>query len=198
MSAWPGWEANVLHSLGAPATGQNIELLDAWHACEGGTARFNPLNTTQPERGSTDYNSAGVKNYPNRATGTKGTVDTLINGNYDGIVFDLRNASLSASQIFARNSAEFSTWGTSTACLSSRLGAPAPPPPGPSSTTTGRNATAPVPRVDVGGAHGMTGTEAKVTFPEAFHHFVHAVGVTIPTRVKWANYASRRMKKAIR
>lgn len=69
----------------------------------------------------------------------------------------------------------------------------AAPPLGSTATSPSRG-----PRVEVRGprADGREGRAA--TFPEAFHHFVHAVGVTIPTRVKWANYASRRMKRAIR
>lgn len=78
---------------------------------EGGTARYNPLNTTEPWPGATDYNDAGVKNYPTGADGIEATYLTLTNGHYNGIVRDMRTH-LSARQMVERNASEFDVWGT--------------------------------------------------------------------------------------
>src|SRR5258706_11254188 len=95
-------------------------MLAIWQACEGGSATWNPINTTQPEPGATNYNSVGVKNYPDKATGIRGTATTLTNGYYPGIVADLRSGSFPPYLIVQRNSSEFSKWGTSVPCLASR------------------------------------------------------------------------------
>jgi hypothetical protein len=90
-----------------------MRLLKAWARAEGGTAAFNPLNTTEPWRGATDYNSAGVKNYPSGRAGIAATVATLDNGYYKGIVHDLRwPHNYSAREMVERNAHEFDTWGT--------------------------------------------------------------------------------------
>jgi len=132
VSAWPGWEQDVLEGLHATIIPENVRLLDAWHACEGGFATFNPLNTTQPEPGATNYNSVGVKNYPDQATGLKGTRDALQNGRYDGIVSDLRAGTFTAAQILSRNASEFTTWGTNTTCIANSIGSAPPSPTFPS------------------------------------------------------------------
>lgn len=106
------WRYRLLRKLHAPYWRGNRRLLSAWATAEGGSARFNPLNTTEPWPGATDYNSAGVKNYPSGADGIAATYRTLVNGYYPGIVRDLRAGRLTAAQIVTRNEAEFDKWGT--------------------------------------------------------------------------------------
>ena len=108
------WKFRLLRTIKASGYWQSRKLLKAWAKAEGGTARFNPLNTTQPWPGSTDYNSVHVKNYPTGAAGISATATTLVNGHYDGIVRDLRREQghFTARQIVVRNSSEFDTWGT--------------------------------------------------------------------------------------
>src|SRR4051812_17585494 len=61
----PAWTTDVLAGLGNELpTAESVAFLEAWHRAEGGTAAFNWLNTTQGAAGATDYNSVGVKNYP--------------------------------------------------------------------------------------------------------------------------------------
>ena len=75
----------LLNDLGAPVRANNLETLGSWMAAEGTTARFNPLATTKqggnpgdPDREQYDqFNSVGVKNYPDFATGVDRTAATL-------------------------------------------------------------------------------------------------------------------------
>jgi hypothetical protein len=106
------WRYRLLRSLGAKQNRENRRLLHAWRTAEGGTARYNPLNTTEKWAGATDYNSVGVKNYRTGADGLAATKATLVNGFYTGIVRDLRAGHLSARLIVQHNAKEFDTWGT--------------------------------------------------------------------------------------
>ena len=106
------WRFRLLRAIHARGVWQNRKLLGAWAKAEGGKARYNPLNTTEPWPGATDYNSAHVKNYPTGAAGIAATAATLVNGHYAGIVADLRVGTKTARQIVADRSEEFNTWGT--------------------------------------------------------------------------------------
>ena len=121
---------DLLDRLGAPATESNLTALSAWMAAEGGSAAYNPLNTTQPAAGTTDYNSVGVKNYGDLATGLNATVQTLTNGHYAGILAALRQGTdpRAVGQAVAA-----SPWGTGQGLLAALGEAPragAPPVPG--------------------------------------------------------------------
>lgn len=91
-------------------------------------AANNPLATTQPANGASDFNSSGVKNYPSFQTGVTATIQTLQNGYYNGIVNDLRKGNISPYNIITNNAAEFDKWGTGAGLLSSLSGGPAPGP----------------------------------------------------------------------
>jgi hypothetical protein len=68
----------------------NVYALLAWMKAEGGSAHFNPMNTTQKASGSTPYNSAGVQNYTSWNQGIQATVATLTNGSYGPVLAALR------------------------------------------------------------------------------------------------------------
>jgi hypothetical protein len=70
----------------------NIEGLVCWMVAEGGTAAWNPLNTTQPMPGSSPLpgNTAGVQEYTSYAQGIDATIKTLLNGNYAVVLESLR------------------------------------------------------------------------------------------------------------
>lgn len=88
------WATALLHSMDMPTTPGNVLVIEEWEAREGGhwlnTARFNPLNTTQPEAGATDINSVHVKAYTSWRQGLKATRTTLTNGLYDPILRALK------------------------------------------------------------------------------------------------------------
>jgi len=111
------WTANkgryitdILKGVGAPNTKANRRALLAWAQAEGGSAGFNPFNTTQP--GGTDYNDNNghpVQSYGSYQQGLQATLTTLKNGNYPNILKALRsgvNSQAVASAI------EASPWGT--------------------------------------------------------------------------------------
>lgn len=70
----------------------NVRSLVIWACSENdyvptkGKAKWNPWDTTEPEPGDTDLNSAGVKNYETIEEGLKGFWDTLNNGFYKHII----------------------------------------------------------------------------------------------------------------
>jgi hypothetical protein len=96
--ASPGrWARALLAEIGAPACEENRVLLVAWQAQESTDARFNPLATTHPMRGATDFNSVGVKNYVSAAQGLDAARETLGEGDasygYEAILSSLRACS---------------------------------------------------------------------------------------------------------
>lgn len=101
---------SVLEGIQAPVSDAHITGLAAWHKAEGGTATWNPLNTTQSATGATDYNSVGVKNYPNEAIGVSATIKTLLNGNYPNILDALRAEPFDMQEL--ANAVDSSVWGT--------------------------------------------------------------------------------------
>lgn len=86
----------VMADLGAPATPANLNSLAAWAGHEGawGTVgQWNPLDSTLPEPGSTDFNvipgcACSVQNYPDVSEGAQATAVTI--GAYPGITAALR------------------------------------------------------------------------------------------------------------
>jgi len=89
LSRW-AYAKDVLGALNAPDTDPNVIGLLAWMKAEGGSAKFNPMNTTQHAQGSTDYNSAGVQSYKTWDDGVNATVATLTNGRYGAVVDAIR------------------------------------------------------------------------------------------------------------
>lgn len=67
----------LLTRLGLTPTKRRLWALVAWMQAEGGTVKFNPLNTTEEMQGATNYNSVGVKNYISLHQGVVATAKTL-------------------------------------------------------------------------------------------------------------------------
>lgn len=106
------WKFRLLRAVKGQGARENRRFLDAWAQAEGGTARFNPLNTTEDWPGATVYNSVGVKNYPSGGAGVAATAATLLNGHYTGLVSDLMLGEKKAERIVADRRDEISVWGT--------------------------------------------------------------------------------------
>lgn len=107
------WASALLARLGIPITNSNMQAIVGWERAEGGhwhnSARYNPLNTTQPMPGAGNTGTQGnIKVYTSWSQGLDATVKTLRNGHYPAILQSLRNGSPSsvASAIGA------SPWGT--------------------------------------------------------------------------------------
>ena len=107
------WAAALLTAGGWPQTACNLSAVTAWERAEGGHwangARFNPLNTTQPEPDSWSMNSAGVQAYPSWRSGFAATLATLGNGHYPAILSAL-SAGTSARAV--ADAVVASPWGT--------------------------------------------------------------------------------------
>lgn len=121
----PNWERRLIEVVGGVALqphDQRVRLLDAWAQAEGGTAAWNPLNTTFALPGSTHYNTVGVRNYKRATEGVCATALTLVNGYYPGILGYLQTGDGPAESCVKQHSREFDTWGTGAAAVLGVLG----------------------------------------------------------------------------
>jgi hypothetical protein len=113
----------VLGALNDPTGAQNILAISAWSQAEDpwttSEGTHNPLNTTQPESGSTSRNSDGVQGYPNWQEGVQATVSTLVNGHYSNILAALKAGTSAQAVASAVGS---SPWGTSGSLISQIIG----------------------------------------------------------------------------
>lgn len=105
------WATDLLRLANWPRTKSNLVALVAWLAAEGTEAKWNPLATTKPWPGATNFNSVGVKNYADLASGLSATLDTLRDSGhgYGGIRRRLRIGAWPRSTLRA---VERSDWGT--------------------------------------------------------------------------------------
>ena len=119
----------VLVSLGAKPTPEKIKFLKAWRQAEGGKATNNPFNTTKnlPGDSDTNYNSVGVKNYPDKQAGLDATVATLKLDYYKDLVSKLMDDTVTAEEIAA--SPDLKTWGTGDGVTRVLAGSSVNPPP---------------------------------------------------------------------
>jgi hypothetical protein len=125
------WWAAILSGIKAPDNATTRSNLNAWQACEGADATFNPFNTTLWWPRSSCYNSVCVRNYANFQDGVSATVSTILQSNMSPILAALRG---SYNRDGFANAIDASPWGTSGACVRSAPGGPtggAPGPPGP-------------------------------------------------------------------
>lgn len=155
MATFSNWQRRLLRALGAPVTEANLAFLNAWQRAEGGTARYNPLNTTQTWAGATAYNSVGVRNYPNARAGIQATVKTLLNGHYAAIVNGLKSG---ASAADLARAVEASPWGTHSIPIEGGAAPTAPPGAAPAAPAAGG------PSVRQEGAHAILGLLASGTY----------------------------------
>jgi hypothetical protein len=118
----PYWAEHVTAVLGGPQRAETRRFLHAWAQAEGGGAAWNPLNSTMKIPGSTDYNSAGVQNYPRPVWGVAATAMTLTNGNYGTIVGSIQAGTLTAEEIVNRCADQLRVWGSDPALILSILG----------------------------------------------------------------------------
>jgi len=85
------WAASFLNKIGAPTCFDNLVVMVAWQVQEGTQANWNPLATTLPMDGATNFNSVGVKNYVSFDQGLEATERTLAvkSYGYPAIMSDL-------------------------------------------------------------------------------------------------------------
>lgn len=109
----------VLTDLHAPATDANVASVTAWVRHETSwpsAAANNPLDSTLPEPGSTNFNTIvlanggviHVQNYPDAAEGAAATAATIANGSYPHIIAGLDDGIGLCGDTAAP--ADFTTW----------------------------------------------------------------------------------------
>jgi len=81
---------SILAGIGAPVTAGNLLWMKAWRQIEGGSALYNPWNSTQVKGTRSNYNKKGVQNYFTLTDGVQATISTLTNGYYPTIVAALK------------------------------------------------------------------------------------------------------------
>jgi hypothetical protein len=110
---YDSWIRDFLAAIGAPASQQNLDFMNAWIAKESGqypiTYGWNPLNTTQPGGGSYGGGAQGnIQFFPDYASGLAANVKTITNGYYPDLLAALRGGSPSLGASYHG----LSTWGT--------------------------------------------------------------------------------------
>jgi cell wall-associated NlpC family hydrolase len=102
---------DLLVNMAFPVTVDNIEALQAWASGEGSDAKYNPLDTTEWEPGSTVLpgNTANVRNYTSYNEGLVATVQTLKLSYYIEVVAALKEGD-DPDAVFA--AVARSPWGT--------------------------------------------------------------------------------------
>jgi hypothetical protein len=101
----------ILRGIGASSSSEALTFFRAWRQAEGGTARYNPFNTTQRMPGSEAYNRVGVQHYPSARVGVDATVKTLLNDRYTALVQAIREGRSARAMADALAA---SPWGTGT------------------------------------------------------------------------------------
>jgi hypothetical protein len=112
---------SVPGALAGELAHETVRFFTAWAKAEGGTATWNPLNTTNHISDAwgawqgKDYNRITVANYGHPWQGIVATAATLLQSkNFAGIVADLRaNPQYTAEEIVNRNAVGLRDWGTS-------------------------------------------------------------------------------------
>jgi hypothetical protein len=104
--------SNAMRYAGPKYIAQNnnvLYALVAWAWAEGSEARWNPWDTEENWPGATDYNRAGVKDYPSEEIGLAAWWKTLTNGYYRSVLIALQAGT--SSELIATAIAK-SPWGT--------------------------------------------------------------------------------------
>lgn len=103
------WARALLGALDIAPTDGAEQALVAVAVQEGTRAADNPDDTTEPEPGTTDYNTVGVRNYPSWNIGVEATAATLRNGLYQPILNALA-AGKPANVVVAWAHSSWGTW----------------------------------------------------------------------------------------
>lgn len=100
----------VLKKLNAYVSVSRIQCGVAWASYENTEAENNPYATTEPWPNSSEFNSAGVRNYATVEDGIDATVATLTNGYYDHLLNVLRTPECTSRDVL--NAIDGSPWGS--------------------------------------------------------------------------------------
>ena len=105
------WAAALLTYAGLEQSAEKIDALVAQASKENAGSVWNPLATTEPAPGATNYNAVGVKNYPTLDEGLGATWATFTNGHYPTLLAILRDPAGGSAGTYCA-SPELNVWGT--------------------------------------------------------------------------------------
>lgn len=116
------WIERLCAILEIPVNHQIVRFFTAWGRAEGGSATWNPLNTTNHVQSkahgnwqTNDYNTTTVANFNHPWQGVLATADTMEQDVFHSLAVSLRQAKANgatAEQLVSANSAAIKTWGT--------------------------------------------------------------------------------------
>jgi hypothetical protein len=96
--------------VSVPANGKTLTFFVAWCAFENTQALNNPCATEERFGNSTDFNSAGVQNYPTWQDGVDAWVLTITNGFYNNLLKVLRKSTSTPRAML--NALDNAPWGS--------------------------------------------------------------------------------------
>ena len=103
------WALALLQAGGWPTPGAQAGIV-AQAVEEGSEAIWDPLDSERVAAGSSDYNPAGVQDYPSLEVGLQTTLATLRNGDYPQVLAALQRGS-SPAYVQAIANSPWGTWG---------------------------------------------------------------------------------------
>jgi hypothetical protein len=185
------WAVSVLRRLNIQPTAGAVQALVGWARAEGGhwnnNARYNPLNTTQPEPGAGNTGTQGnIKVYKSWDQGIDATVQTLRSGRYGGIIAGLKSGDPRA----VASAIDQSPWGTHGALIHNAISsAPAAVPHVPSSNPTGGTTRAPAATTTTTATPGVdnSGVRRSLIFDYLHSGGVKSAGATQTLASGWVN-----------
>jgi hypothetical protein len=185
------WAVSVLRRLNIQPTAGAVQALVGWARAEGGhwnnNARYNPLNTTQPEPGAGNTGTQGnIKVYKSWDQGIDATVQTLRSGRYGGIIAGLKSGDPRA----VASAIDQSPWGTHGALIHNAISsAPAAVPHVPSSNPTGGTIRAPAGATTTTATPGVdnSGVRRSLIFDYLHSGGVKSAGATQTLASGWVN-----------
>jgi hypothetical protein len=114
MSAWAGWEAELLNALGFKVTQNDIDFLNLWHIDTSNLGKDNPIDATEAWPGSTVVNDFGIRDYPTRSAGIHATAKQLHQPQYAAILAALRSGNPYTVRDVTKVTNELKAWGSVT------------------------------------------------------------------------------------
>lgn len=167
-SAWDSFFVAVLQRLGMPVSSRNLSVLGTMARGEGmATSSFNPLATTQPAAGAGQFNSVGVRDYTSFDQGVEATAQTLMNGNYPGLLAGLQQSAPPSYYTSGEAAANLRTWQGGSSEDVNLLGGTADPGSGAPRTATEAGGAAAAPQAgQQADAHATPSPQAVASFAQ--------------------------------
>lgn len=123
MPGWAGWQVQLLQHLGDDVTEDSYIVLTAWTRSVNNRGKNNPMGATHAAAGATNYNKAGIKNYPSHAAALQATVEELLLPKYSALPVFIADPHGSHPTTGPHVNPELKTWGVNLATFQAQLDA---------------------------------------------------------------------------